>query len=151
LDTTAPTVSVTAPTAGATVAGQVVVAASASDNVGVVGVQFQINGANLGSEVSGGAYSTTWTTTSGFANGTYTVTAIARDAAGNKKTSAPVSVTVNNIVSPSPSGAPTFSNVYASAITSVYAIINYTTSQAGTSQVEYGLTTAYGNSTAFHS
>src|SRR5205809_492696 len=49
-DSTRPTVSITAPTAGATVAGSVTVAASASDNVGVVGVQFKLDGANLGAE-----------------------------------------------------------------------------------------------------
>src|SRR5678815_382331 len=38
-DTTAPTVSVTAPAGGATVSGSVSVTANASDNVGVAGVQ----------------------------------------------------------------------------------------------------------------
>src|SRR5207247_4013274 len=47
-DTTPPTVAITAPAAGATVAGTVTVSASASDNVGVVGVQFKLDGASLG-------------------------------------------------------------------------------------------------------
>src|SRR5438876_12000114 len=50
-DTTAPTVSITAPTVGATVSGTITVSASATDNVGVVGVQFKRDGANLGTEV----------------------------------------------------------------------------------------------------
>ena len=41
-DTTPPTVSLTAPTNGATVSGTVTVAANASDNVGVAGVQFAL-------------------------------------------------------------------------------------------------------------
>src|SRR6266446_7375948 len=49
-DTTAPTVSISAPTAGSTVTGTSPVSASASDNVGVVGVQFQLDGASLGAE-----------------------------------------------------------------------------------------------------
>ena len=49
-DTTSPNVQVTSPAGGATVTGQVTVAASASDNVGVTGVQFQLDGANLGGE-----------------------------------------------------------------------------------------------------
>ncbi|TLY18844.1 MAG: hypothetical protein E6K68_10730 [Nitrospirae bacterium] len=49
-DTTPPTVSMTAPTSGATVSGTVTVSASASDNAGVVGVQFKLDGANLGAE-----------------------------------------------------------------------------------------------------
>ena len=40
----------TAPAAGATVSGTVSVSATASDNVGVVGVQFLLDGANLGAE-----------------------------------------------------------------------------------------------------
>src|SRR5207249_7157472 len=50
-DTTPPTVSITAPSAGATVAGTVTVSANASDNVGVVGVQFKLDGTNLGAEL----------------------------------------------------------------------------------------------------
>src|SRR3989442_7428872 len=44
LDRTPPTVSVTTPAAGATVAGIVTIAANASDDVGVAGVQFQLDG-----------------------------------------------------------------------------------------------------------
>ncbi len=46
-DTTPPTVSITAPANGASVAGTTAVAAAASDNVGVAGVQFLLDGANL--------------------------------------------------------------------------------------------------------
>src|SRR5438876_6257837 len=46
-DVTPPTVSITAPTTGATVSGSaVMVSASASDNVGVAGVQFKMDGVN---------------------------------------------------------------------------------------------------------
>ena len=48
-DVTAPTVSLTAPAANATIAGTVTVSASASDNVGVASVQFLLDGTNLGS------------------------------------------------------------------------------------------------------
>src|SRR5882762_4916426 len=94
-DTTAPTVSITAPTAGSTVGGATTVSASASDNVGVVGVQFKLDGANLGAEDTTAPYSISWDTT-GASNGSHTLTAVARDAAGNRTTSAPVTVTVFN-------------------------------------------------------
>jgi hypothetical protein len=94
-DTTAPAASLTAPTAGATVTGTVAVSATASDNVGVVGVQFQIDGVNLGSEDTAAPYSLSWDTTT-IANGTHALTAIARDAAGNRTTAAAVSVMVGN-------------------------------------------------------
>src|SRR5207244_1212522 len=85
-DTTAPTVSITSPTSGATVSGTVTVSASASDNVGVAGVQFQLDGANLGAEDTTAPYSVPWDTTTATA-GTHTVRAIARDGASNTATS----------------------------------------------------------------
>src|SRR5204863_7801866 len=63
VDGTAPSVSVTAPAAGATISGSVTVSASATDDVGVVGVQFKLDGANLGAEDSTSPYSTAWDTT----------------------------------------------------------------------------------------
>src|SRR5262249_18613675 len=78
-DTTAPTVSLTSPTAGATVSGTITVSANASDNVGVVGVQFKLDGANLGAEDTASPYSVTWNTTT-VTNGSHTLTAVARDA-----------------------------------------------------------------------
>src|SRR5439155_21217088 len=99
VDTTAPTVSLTAPANGATVSGSsVTVSANASDNVGVVGVQFKLDGANLGAEDSSASYSVSWNTTS-IANGTHTLTGVARDAAGNQTTSAAATVTVSNSTS----------------------------------------------------
>src|SRR5947209_10883140 len=50
LDTVPPTVSITSPIAGSLVAGNVALNASASDNVGIAGVQFQLDGASLGAE-----------------------------------------------------------------------------------------------------
>src|SRR6058998_2120334 len=91
-DTTAPTVSMTAPSSGATVSGTMTVTASASDNVGVVGVQFKLDGANLGAEITVAPYSISWNTTTS-SNGTHNLTTVARDAAGNQAISAPVLVT----------------------------------------------------------
>src|SRR5206468_912019 len=94
-DVTPPTVSMTAPAAGATVSGTMTVSASATDNVGIVGVQLKLDGVNLGAEDTTNAYSISWNSTLA-ANGTHTLTAVARDAAGNTATSAAVSVTVAN-------------------------------------------------------
>jgi hypothetical protein len=94
-DTTPPTVSLTAPANGAAVSGIVTVSANASDNVGVASVQFQLDGANLGSLVKASPYSVTWNTATA-TNGTHSLRAIAKDAAGNSTTSAAVTVTVNN-------------------------------------------------------
>jgi hypothetical protein len=94
-DTSPPTVTVTSPTAGATVNGSMTVTASASDNAGVAGVQFRLDGASLGAEDTAAPYSVSWDTAS-VANGSHTFTAVARDDAGNTATSAPVTVTVTN-------------------------------------------------------
>ena len=59
------------------------------DNIGVAGVQFLLNGVNLGAEDIAAPYSVSWNTTTA-TNGNYTLTARARDAAGNLGTSAPV-------------------------------------------------------------
>jgi chitodextrinase len=94
-DTVAPSVSLSAPAAGATLAGAVTVSATASDNVGVVGVQFLLDGANLGAEDTASPFDLSWATT-GASSGTHTISARARDAAGNAATAAPRSVVVDN-------------------------------------------------------
>jgi chitodextrinase len=98
-DTTPSTVSMTAPLASATVSGSTAVSATASDNVSVVGVQFLLDGSNLGTEDTTAPYSITWDTTSA-TNAAHTLTARARDAAGNQTTSASVTVTVSNTITP---------------------------------------------------
>jgi hypothetical protein len=94
-DTTPPSVSITAPASGASVAGSVAVKASAADNRGVAGVQFRLDGADLGAEDTAAPYELAWDT-AGVPNGSHTLTAVARAAAGNSATSAPVTVTVAN-------------------------------------------------------
>jgi len=97
-DTAPPAVSVTAPSNGATVSGTVSVTANASDNVAVASVQFQLDGANVGALDTTAPYSVSWDTTTA-TNGSHTLSAIAKDAAGNSATSAAVAVTVSNTAS----------------------------------------------------
>src|SRR2546426_8276650 len=89
----------TAPTSGATVTGSITVSANASDNVGVVGVQFQLDGGNLGAEDTTSPYSVTWDTTTA-AIGTHTLRAVARDAATSTTTSSSATVTVPDTTAP---------------------------------------------------
>ena len=93
-DTIPPTVDITAPVANSTVSQNVIVSASSTDNIGVVGVQFLVDGTNLGAEDTTSPYSVSWNTTSA-SNGPHTVAARARDAAGNTQTSS-IGVTVSN-------------------------------------------------------
>src|SRR5207245_5128603 len=57
-------------------------------------VKFLADGAPIGAELTSAPYSVAWDTTS-VADGSHTLTAVARDAAGNTTTSAAVSVTVD--------------------------------------------------------
>ena len=101
VDNTAPAVSITAPADLATVSGSTVsVTADATDAVGVVGVQFKLDGTNLEAEDTTSTYEVTWDSTSA-SEGSHTITAVARDAAGNSTTSGTITVTVDNIVIPS--------------------------------------------------
>ena len=94
-DTTAPTVTVTSPAAASSVSATVTVTATAADDVGVAGVQFLLDGVPLGAEDTAAPYELAWDTAP-VANGAHTLTAVARDAAGQQTTSAAVSVTVAN-------------------------------------------------------
>ena len=94
-DTTPPTATVTAPVNNAVVSGTITLAADATDNIGVAGVQFQVDGLNVGAEDLTAPYAVNWNTTL-VADGPHTVLAVARDAAGNRGTSAPVFVQTSN-------------------------------------------------------
>jgi hypothetical protein len=106
-------VSITYPSAGSAVSGTVTVQANANDNIGVVGVQFMLDNANLSAERTTTPYSVTWNTTS-LTDGSHTLKAVARDAAGNMATSSTVTVVVSNAtpVPPPSSSAENLVTVY---------------------------------------
>lgn len=98
VDNIAPDVSITTPSDGASISGPVTVSAVATDNPGgsgVAGVQFKLDGSNLSAEDSVSPYAISWDTTSA-GNGLHSLTAVARDVAGNTAASSPVAVSVNN-------------------------------------------------------
>jgi chitodextrinase len=103
VDTTPPSVSITAPSANSTVSNTITVTATASDNVAVGDVQFQLDGVNLGADLTSAPYTISWNTATA-SNGSHNLTAIARDTSHNSTTSAVVQVTVNNTVTGPPSG-----------------------------------------------
>lgn len=93
-DSAAPGVSLTSPAAGSVVAGLVEVSASATDNVGVVVVEFLVDDEVRATDTAA-PFSWTWNTTE-FANGEHRLRARAYDAAGNAGTSEERIVTVRN-------------------------------------------------------
>ncbi|MFH1544843.1 MAG: LamG-like jellyroll fold domain-containing protein [archaeon] len=92
-DSTPPTVSITSPLNGATVSGVVSVSATASDNVGVTKVEFHVSN-SLKSTDNSSPYSFDWNTLQ-YANGNYSLKAVAFDAADNNASSS-INVDVNN-------------------------------------------------------
>lgn len=95
-DTTPPVVTITAPTNNASVSGTITVTAAATDPDSPVSfVQFLVDGANTGAQLTTAPYSISLDTTR-LSNSSHTLTAIAKDPAGNQGTSAPVTVTVSN-------------------------------------------------------
>ena len=83
-DKTPPTVRLTSPVLNQSVltGTSLNLAATASDNVGVAGVRFVVDGMNYGVEDTTAPYSISWSSVGAFI-GTHSVRAVARDAAGN--------------------------------------------------------------------
>ena len=96
LDTTPPEISLISPASGQ-VSGVTVLAANATDEFGVAGVQFYVDGAPVGAEQLGPGpiYSFSWNSAA-VKNGPHTVTAQARDTAGNPALSTPQAIMTFN-------------------------------------------------------
>jgi thermitase len=95
-DTTTPTATIFSPSAGAIVNGIVQVEVNAGDNVGVTEVSLYTNGQLIGTDGTA-PYQFSWDTTSA-TDGNVTLTAHAKDAAGNDGVSSGLPVTVKNQV-----------------------------------------------------
>ena len=94
-----PTVSVTAPTTGATVNGTVALTANAAaaagyTNITIVSVQFFVDGSSVGTAMAS-PYTVNWDTTTA-TNGSHTITAKATDSMNDSMTSQGVMVNVMN-------------------------------------------------------
>src|SRR5207247_2692407 len=85
----------TPPHADSSAFGTTTAIPTATDPVHLMGVPFKPDHTNIGPELTAFPYAFTWDTT-GVLNGSHTLTAVSRDAAGNTSTSLPVSVTVSN-------------------------------------------------------
>src|SRR4051794_4708872 len=103
VDSTTPNVTFLTPASGA-VSQTVSVSVSATDNMAVSAVTFFVDDHQIAGDITAAPYAVAWNTTT-VANGAHTLTAIARDAAGNKPT-ATLGVTVSNDITPS-ADAPT--------------------------------------------
>jgi hypothetical protein len=103
-DTTPPTVAIAAPTASATVQGDVIVDVQATDDFRVTTVELLADGvsvASSGTEVSPNVYRFLWNSR-GVVDGTHQLTARAKDEAGNLGSARAVSVSVKNAADTTP-------------------------------------------------
>ena len=98
-DNVLPTVAITSPTPSSTVSGTQILTANASDTQsGIASVEFMLdNNTSLGIATNSPSSTSSipWDTTK-VAPGLHSLTAVALDKAGNKTTSTPISVIVNN-------------------------------------------------------
>ena len=90
-----PQVLIDFPASGAQVGGIVNVTADATDDTGVAGVQFFVDGVATGSQDATDPYALAWDTRT-VSNGAHTLTALATDVDGHTTLSAPVTVNVTN-------------------------------------------------------
>ena len=96
-DSTPPTANIVSPSTGTSnVVGSVNINATAADSSGIAKVDFLVDGQLVGSDATGPDFSFAWSSAS-VSNGTHSLTVQATDKAGNVTTSAPVSVTTNNL------------------------------------------------------
>ncbi len=140
---TPPTVSITSPANGATVSSTIAITATASDNVGVAGVQFKVDGADIGAEDTASPYSTSLNTAT-LTNGPHTLTAVARDAGGLTASSS-ITVTVNNVVVSLPTS--TFSSTPTSITAGQSVTLTWTTTGATTISIDQGIGTVAASGT----
>jgi len=106
---TPPAVVVIAPAPGGNAVSLTSLAANAMDSVAVAGVQFMIDGVNIGNEITTAPYYMTWNSTT-VSNGTHTLAARARNTS-NLTSTASITINVDN------SGNPATVGSWSSAVT----------------------------------
>ena len=120
-DLTPPSVTLVSPSSGSVVSSTITLSASSTDNVAVSGVQFQIDGVNLGSEVTATSgptlYSKNWNTASS-TDGTHIISAISYDTSNNSSTATSSVIVHNASLSVTTSTSLSFSCVHGSTATS---------------------------------
>jgi subtilisin family serine protease len=93
-DTSVPAAAVVSPASGSTLSGQVVVSATASDNVAIQEVRFYVDGQMIASDPAS-PYSAAWNTDA-TNDGSHVLVVDAYDTSGNRGTSPTVPVVVSN-------------------------------------------------------
>jgi hypothetical protein len=97
-----PLATLTSPQNGSTVSGLITLSAAAGP--GLSGIQFKVDGANRGPELTAPPYSTPLDTTT-LTNGTHRISAMARNSAGSTEETPAVTIVVQNSTAPPPTSS----------------------------------------------
>lgn len=121
-DVSSPSIAVTGPAEGVTVSGSnIVLSASASDDISVASIQFTIDGVNYGNPITTSPYSLAWSSLL-VGDGSHTITATALDTSGNYATSSEINFFVANQPAPH-----SYSSAGGGGSTSIIVVNNATT------------------------
>jgi len=117
----------------------ITIRAYASSSNGIAGVRFRLNGVAFSSEDTSPPYEVSWNT-SLFENGSYLITAEARDRRGNKRVSWPIRVTLRRVAPPKDTAPPTVfiqSPLRGSTLSGTTTIVATVTDNVGVKEVEF--------------
>jgi hypothetical protein len=128
----------TSPGEGATLSGTLSLSATVDADVPVTSVEFIVDDQPVGSDRSP-PYTFNWNSASATTHDFHIVSARATDASGRVGVSAPVAVHLDN--------GPVVSQASVSGVTETTAWISWSTDASADTQVEYGPTSGYGQST----
>ena len=142
VDTNPPIVSITSPASSSTIYGTVTVTASSSDDRGVSGVQFQVDGTNYGSAATSSPYTISFNT-SAKTDGLHTLSAISTDINGNLATSTSINVIIDNTPPTISAGSPS------GTIFSTSTTLSVTTNESSVCKYSNSSGTAFGSMTSF--
>jgi hypothetical protein len=132
-DTTPPTVSISAPSSSATVAGTVSVLGTATDNVGVTKIELDVDGAAVATATSS-PFSFSWNSTT-VSNGSHSITVKAFDAASNIG-SALVTINVNNVVATTPPSVSIAEPLASTTVSGTVPVQGSATDSSGVAKIE---------------
>lgn len=146
-DPTEPSVTIITPRGGASVSGSIALSASVTGGEATGGVRFFVDNNLIGSGNTAVSYTVSWNTKL-VANGLHILIAKVKSASGKEVVSPPVTVAVRNVtVDVSP---PIISSVVVKNAGIFDAVIDWITNESADTQLEYGLTTSYGNQTSLN-
>jgi hypothetical protein len=133
-----PAVTMIEPADGSVVGGRVTLSATVDNEAPIMSAQFLLDGMPIGQPTSVAPYTLVWDTSLATTHEFHTLSARVTDALGRVSTSTPIWLHVDN--------GPALTQIAASGLTAASAWISWSSDSYSDSQVEFGQSTAYGQS-----